>query len=270
MRNTPVSLTRSRVPAWAAGEARRATWEASARAAARISRRRISRAFLAVGRSRVGRSRSPGGSPATIAQVRGAAARGVARPKLSGRLAKALASPLALTKPPPHALFPPPHPQPLNRPRIGRKPSCIATVPTPAARFAKAMSGRPCGSPAGATASATTVGCCSSICATTTASPRSWPIRTARPSSWPRRCARSGWCASTARSGSVPRAPSTRSCPPGRSRSISTRSRCWARRPNCRCRCSASRTIRRTSGSSTASSICAARSCMPTSCCADA
>ena len=53
-----------------------------------------------------------------------------------------------------------------------------------------------------------------------------------------------------------------------RSRSTSTRSRCWGRPPNCRCRCSASRNIRRRSGSSTASSICAASSCTTTSCCA--
>ena len=43
------------------------------------------------------------------------------------------------------------------------------------------------------------------------------------------------------------------------------RSRCWARRPNCRCRCSAIRNIRRISGSNTASSICAASSCTTTS-----
>ena len=80
----------------------------------------------------------------------------------------------------------------------------------------------------------------------------------ARPSRWPRRCARNGWCGSTARCASARRAPSIRTCRPARSRSISARSRCSGRPANCRCRCSASRTIRRRSGSNTASSICAA------------
>ena len=46
----------------------------------------------------------------------------------------------------------------------------------------------------------------------------------------------------------APPAPRIRTCRPARSRSTSARSRCWARRPNCRCRCSASRNIRRTCG----------------------
>ena len=57
-------------------------------------------------------------------------------------------------------------------------------------------------------------------------------------------------------------------CRPARSRSISARSRCSGRPANCRCRCSASRNIRRKSGSSTASSTCAASTCTATSCCA--
>ena len=44
-----------------------------------------------------------------------------------------------------------------------------------------------------------------------------------------------------------------------------SRSRCWGRRPSCRCRCSAIRNTRRRSGSSTASSICGASGCTATS-----
>ena len=51
---------------------------------------------------------------------------------------------------------------------------------------------------------------------------------------------------------------------PGRGLHQAT-SRCWARPTNCRCRCSATRSIRRRSGSSTASSICGATGCTPTS-----
>ena len=55
-----------------------------------------------------------------------------------------------------------------------------------------------------------------------------------------------------------PRAPRIPSCRPARSRSTSPRSRCWGRPASCRCRCSAIRNILRKSGSSTASSTCAA------------
>ena len=118
---------------------------------------------------------------------------------------------------------------------------------------------------AGAIASATMAACCSSICATITASPRWWPTPTARPSRWPKRCARNGWCASTARCAGGRTAPKIPNCRPARSRSISARSRCWGRPANCRCRCSASRNIPRISGSNTASSTCAASSCTTTS-----
>ena len=43
------------------------------------------------------------------------------------------------------------------------------------------------------------------------------------------------------------------------------RSRCWARPASCRCRCSATRNIRKKRGSSTASSTCAASGCTTTS-----
>ena len=56
-------------------------------------------------------------------------------------------------------------------------------------------------------------------------------------------------------------APKIPSCRPARSRSTSARSRCSARPANCRCRCSATRNIPRKSGSSTASSTCAATGC---------
>ena len=46
-----------------------------------------------------------------------------------------------------------------------------------------------------------------------------------------------------------PPAPRTRSCRPARSRSMRPTSRCWDRRPNCPCRCSVIRNIRRRSGS---------------------
>ena len=82
--------------------------------------------------------------------------------------------------------------------------------------------------------------CCSSICATITASPRWWPIPTARRSRSPRRCARNGWCASTARCAAGRAAPKIPICRPARSRSTSARSKCWGRPANCRCRCSAS------------------------------
>ena len=46
------------------------------------------------------------------------------------------------------------------------------------------------------------------------------------------------------------------------------RSKFWARRAICRCRCSATSPIPKTPGSGTASSTCVARSCTRTSCCA--
>ena len=59
--------------------------------------------------------------------------------------------------------------------------------------------------------------------------------------------------------------PSTPTCRPAKSRFSRARSRCFRPPRNCRCRCSASPTIRRTSASSTASSTCAARRCTRTS-----
>ena len=67
-----------------------------------------------------------------------------------------------------------------------------ATARTPAARCALPTSARPCACRAGCTACATTAGCCSSTCATTTASPRSWPIPTA-PRSRSAETVRSEW-----------------------------------------------------------------------------
>ena len=68
------------------------------------------------------------------------------------------------------------HPDPESSPEI----PCIAIAHIPAARFATAISARPCGCPAGATASATMAACCSSICATITGSRRWWPIPTVK------------------------------------------------------------------------------------------
>ena len=69
---------------------------------------------------------------------------------------------------------------------------CIAIVPTPAALCATATSARPCGFPAGCIACAITAACCSSTCATITASRRWWPIRIRPRSRAPRRCTPNG------------------------------------------------------------------------------
>ena len=141
------------------------------------------------------------------------------------RVCRGCSQAVALTKPTPHALFPPaeagfakagraPPPKPRIATGTDQDLQCIAIAHTPAAHCARATSARPCGCPAGATASATMAACCSSTCATITASRRSWPIPTARRSSWPRRCARNGWCASTARCASARPAPRTRNCRP--------------------------------------------------------
>ena len=60
-------------------------------------------------------------------------------------------------------------------------------------------------------------------------------------------------------------APKTPNCRPGRSRSTSPRSRCWARPASCRCRCSAIRNILKKQGLSTASSTFVATSSTTTS-----
>ena len=58
--------------------------------------------------------------------------------------------------------------------------------------------------------------CCSSTCATITASPSAWSSPIARLSRAPRSCAPSGWCAPKARSSRACPRPSTRICRPAR------------------------------------------------------
>ena len=105
-----------------------------------------------------------------------------------------------------------------------------------------------CGSPAGCIACATMAACCSSTCATITASPNAWSIRTALPSAAAEHV-RAEWVIRVdgkvvIRGGRYGQ-PAT--CRPARSRCGSARLRCFRRPTSCRCRSSASRTTRRTS-----------------------
>ena len=131
----------------------------------------------------------------------------------------------------------------------GSIPLCTVIAPIPAAPCAQATSARRCGCPAGATASATMAACCSSTCATTTASPRWWPIPT-RPAFKEAEKLRSEWVVRI--DGKVRRRPAgteNPDLPTGAVEVYITRDRGAGRRPaSCRCRCSASRNTRRTSG----------------------
>ena len=117
-------------------------------------------------------------------------------------------------------------------------PHVIAIAHTPAATLRAATSANRCGCRAGATVSATMAGAVHrpgdhyglSLW---------WPTPTARRSSWPRRCARNG-CASTARRGR----PRHREPRAAAVEVYIDEIEVLARPPNCRCRCSASRTTR--------------------------
>ena len=147
---------------------------------------------------------------------------------------------------------------------------CIAIARTPAGPLGWPWLASPCVFPAGATAFATMAACCSSTCATITGSPSAWSIPIRRPSPRPRSCVRNSSSASTARCASGRPAPRIPTCRPASSRSMCARSRFWAPRATCRCRCSATSPTRKTRGSNTAFSTCAGKSCTRTSCCAGA
>ena len=115
-------------------------------------------------------------------------------------------------------------------------------------------------------ASAIMAGCCSSTCATITASPRWSPTRIRLRSGRLKSCAPNGSSGSTGGCARARPAPENPGPADRRGRGVrASTSRCWAGPANCRCRCSATRNIRKTSGSNTASSICGASGCTATS-----
>ena len=76
--------------------------------------------------------------------------------------------------------------------RLGRGTPCTPIAAIPARNSPGPTSARPSGSRAGSIGCAIMAACCSSTCATTTASPRCWPTATARPSPRSTRCAPNG------------------------------------------------------------------------------